>query len=96
VPRLHVNVPVLLVVTAVYRLRWRPGGRVGAGEPVAVAAGTPALPGPAGWRRGEELTVVADTHHELDVRIGQSDRQLDRVETGVEGEQRYQPGFKSW
>jgi hypothetical protein len=89
-PRLHVNVPVLVVVTSVHRVGCRPGARVGAGEPVAVAAGTATPSGPAGWRRGEELAVVADAHHDMGVQVGQSDGELDRVKAGVEGEQRCQ------
>src|SRR5258705_13150564 len=97
VPRLHVDVPVLLVVAHVHRVGWRPGGRVGAGEPVAVAARPATLAWVAWWGRGEELPVVADTRHDLDVQVGQPDGELDRVEAGVEGEQRCQrAGFKAW
>jgi len=84
------------------RSGYRPGDILAArlvsevGEPVAVAAGASTLPWLAGWRRGEEFAVVADTHHDLDVQIGQSDGELDRVETGVEGEQRRCQRLQPW
>jgi hypothetical protein len=41
-----------------------------------------------GRRRCEELAVVADAHRDLGVGVGQSDGELDRVEAGVDDEQR--------
>jgi hypothetical protein len=93
---LHVDVAVLVVVAGVRRVGCRPGGRVGAGEPVAVAAGTAGPPWLAWWGRGEEFAVVADTHHDLGVCVGQSDGELDRVEAGVEGEQRRCQRLQAW
>jgi hypothetical protein len=43
VPRLHVNAAVLVVLAGMCGVGWRPGGRVGAGEPFAVAAGPAAV-----------------------------------------------------
>jgi hypothetical protein len=46
VPGMHLDVAVLVVVAAVHRVWCWPGGRVGAGEPVAVAAGPATLSRP--------------------------------------------------
>jgi site-specific DNA recombinase len=90
-PRLHGHGAVLVVLIGQCGGRARPGGRVGAVELGAVAAGPAGGAGWAWWRVGVEAAVRAQPHQHRHLLLGQIEGELGGVVAAIEDEQRHPP-----